>query len=185
MQSFHRKYRNTLCELGLLLSLGPPVDPVAEVLQKRYSIVSAKSWRTLLGEEYAHGLGLLRQADATFFSGPSYWLATQSSFNQTVFLALQSHLSLTGTPGVVTTKDKNGELIDYGVTLDRGNQFSKCHPVIADCFRGMNTRRNRLPHAHPYEKKSADRNRYLKPRERNHFMSQLRMAYTACLRIMP
>lgn len=177
--------RNTLCELGLLQNDGPDIDPIAELLRVRYGVLSRKSWHALLGGEYVHALGILRQAEATFLSGPSYWLATQSSFNQTLFLSVQAYLRAAGLPGAVTTTNKHGELIDYGVTLDRNNQFSRNYPDIANCFREMNIRRNHLPVAHPYEKKNAGRNRYLKPQERSNFVAKLRVAYTACADILP
>jgi predicted nucleic acid-binding protein len=36
-----------------------------------------------------HALGLLKQAEAAFAGGRSFWLTCQNSFNQTAFLALQ------------------------------------------------------------------------------------------------
>jgi hypothetical protein len=176
--------RNTLSQLGVIQAQGPQVDPVAELLEARYGVVTAKSWLALLGGEYTHALGVLRQAEATFLSGPSYWLAHQNSFNQIIFLALQSHLGRIGTSGVVSTRETNGSLRDYGVTLDPNSQFSKTYPTIADCFREMNRRRNQLPLAHAYEKKSANPNQYLRASERNRFIGQLRKAYIECIRIM-
>ena len=181
----HSQVKNTLCELGMLQTQKTQVDPIAEVLNRRYGVLSSTSWHKLLGSEYAHALGLLKQAEATFFSGPSFWLATQNGFNQIVFLSLQAHLGSIGAPGIVKTKDKHGKLLDYGVTLDATNQFSKKYPLIADCFRQMNSRRNNLPLAHPYEKKRAGRNLYLRAQERNRFVSQLRKAYSDCIPIMP
>lgn len=176
---------NTLRELGLISAPGPRVDPIAEILEARYGAPRGKSWHTLLGPEYVHALGLLRQAEAAFDGGRSFWLACQNSFNQTIFLALQRHLAAAGHPASCTTVDKNGQLVDFGVTLDAKGSFSKTCPAIGDCFRDMNARRNRLPVSHPYEKKTASRSQHLKAKERNQLVARLRTAYTDFAKLMP
>jgi len=127
----------------------------------------------------------LKQAEAAFDGGRSFWLACQNSFNQTIFLALQRHLSASGHPASCTTVDKNGQLVDFGVTLDAYGPFSKYCPTIGDCFREMNARRNRLPVSHPYEKKTITQSRHLKTQERNQFVAQLRTAYADFVRLIP
>ena len=177
--------RNTLRELSVISSADPKVDPIAEILNARYGAPRGKSWRTLLASEYIHALGLLKQAEAAFTSGRSFWLACQNSFNQTVFLALQRHLAGTRHPAACTTVDKNGQLIDFGVTLDANGPFSKNCPTIGDCFREMNTRRNHLPVSHPYEKKTAAQSQHLKPQESKQFVARLRKAYADFVTLMP
>lgn len=176
---------NTLRELGIIYAPGPRVDPIAEILETRYSVPRSKSWHTLLGADYVHALGLLKQAEAAFAGGRSFWLACQNSFNQTVFLALQRHLAASGHPASCTTIDKKGQLVDYGITLDANGPFSKNCPTIGDCFRDMNTRRNHVPVAHPYEKKTAAKSRHLKAQERNQFVARLRSAYADFVVLMP
>ena len=176
---------NTLRELGLVSSPGAGVDPIAEILNARYGAPGPKSWRKLLRAEYIHALGLLKQAEATFDSGRSFWLACQNSFNQIVFLALQRHLAATNHPAACTTVDKNGQLVDFGVTLDRHGPFSRNFPNIGTCFREMNARRNHLPVAHPYEKKTAAQSHYLKAQERDRIVAQLRTAYADFVGVMP
>lgn len=176
---------NTLRELGLISSPGSRVDPIAEVLNARYGVPKSKSWRRLLGPEYVHALGLLKQAEATFDSGRSFWLACQNSFNQIVFLALQRHLAATKHPAACTTVAKNGQLVDFGVTLDRNGPFSRNYPNLGTCFRDMNARRNHLPVAHPYQKKTAAQSDYLKAKERNRFVAALRTAYADFVAVMP
>ena len=138
-----------------------------------------------MASEYIHALGLLKQAEAAFASGRSFWLACQNSFNQTVFLALQRRLAGTGHPAACTTVNKNGQLIDFGVTLDATGPFSKNCPTIGDCFREMNTRRNHIPVSHPYEKKTAAQSQHLKPQESNQFVARLRKAYANFVTLMP
>jgi hypothetical protein len=177
--------RNTLVALGTIPTTGGPIDPIAEILKARYRVHSPKAWHTLLGVEYAHALGLLKQADAAFSVGMSLWLQLQNSFHHTIFMALQKHLAATAHPGKCTTVDKRGNLVDFGVMLDLTGPFSKHCPAVADCFRAMNTRRNHLPASHPYEKKTAKRTTYLKANERDRFASDLRTAYPAFLALMP
>lgn len=176
---------NTLRELGIISAPGPRVDPIAEILQARYGVTRGKSWRKLLGSEYVHALGLLKQAEASFDGGRSFWLTCQNSFNQTVFLALQKHLVTVGHAAACTTKDRNGLLVDFGVTLDASGPFSRNCPTVGDCFREVNARRNKLPVSHPYDKKTAVQSSYLKTQERNKFVGKLRAAYASLLPLMP
>lgn len=176
---------NTLRELGVISAPGARVDPIAEILRSRYGVPRGKSWHTLLVAEYIHALGLLKQAEAAFAGGRSFWLACQNSFNQTVFLALQQHLAAAGHPAACTTVDKKGQLVDFGVTLDANGPFSKNCPTVGDCFREINTRRNQLPVSHPYEKKTAAQTWHLKTRERNQLVGRLSVAYQDFVALMP
>ena len=100
-----------------------------------------------------HALGLLKQAEASFDSGPSTWLSYQNSFNHAIFLKLQDHLSSIGHAAACLTSDKKGQLINFGAMLGAKAPFSKNCPNIGKVFREINKRRNRVPPAHPYEKK--------------------------------
>ena len=82
------------------------------------SVPRSKSWHRLLNErdEYLHGIGLLKQAEAVFYSRLSNWLMRQNSFNQVVFLALQRHLAATGHLAACKTVGKDGRFVDFGVT---------------------------------------------------------------------
>src|SRR5262249_46366372 len=146
---------------------------------------SPKSWHTLLGAEYVHALGLLKQAEAAFNAGMSYWLASQKSFHHAIFLSLQRHLGTAGNAAACTVSGKDGNLVDFGVMLDASGAFAKSCPVVADCFREMNTRRNHLPVSHPYEKKTAKRSKHLSVQERNRFVRDLRAALPAFVGLMP
>jgi Reverse transcriptase (RNA-dependent DNA polymerase) len=178
--------RNTMKALGTIAVKAGPVDPIAELIEARYAVTSApKSWHPLLGKDYAHALGLLRQADAAFKAGMSYWLANQNSFHHAIFLALQRHLNATGHAAACTTLSKDGKLVDFGVMLDAKGPFSKACPTIADCFRAMNTRRNHLPVSHPYDKKTAKPSKHLAAQERNRFVRDLRAALPVFVGLMP
>ena len=175
---------NTLRELGVVSAPGPKVDPIAEILEARYGVPRGRSWHGLLGGEYVHALGLLKQAEAAFAGGRSFWLAYQNSFNQAVFLALQRQLAETGHPAACTIIGRNEQLVDFGVTLDATGPFSRNRPTIGDCFREMNDRRNHLPVSHPYQKKTATQSRHLRAQERNRFVTRLNAAYADFLTLM-
>ena len=176
---------NTLEELGVLSSPGPMVDPIGEILKRRYGTPEGKSWHQLLGAEYVHALGLLKLGEAAFDTGRSFWLICQNGFNQVVFLALQQQLQALNHPGACKTVNQHGVLIDFGVTLDANAPFSKNVPIIGGCFREMNARRNRVPPSHPYEKKTAKQSQHLGKQERNRFVAKLRAAYSGLIPLMP
>jgi hypothetical protein len=180
-----RQSVNVFRRLGLISTNWQQLDVIGEIIEKRYAVTSKGHWRRLLKAEYVHASGMLVQADTAFKSGPSYWLSHQNSFNQTVFLALQRHLIEKGHVGAVVITDAKGALVDYGVTLDPSNAFSKAYPNIAHAFRALNQRRNKLPASHPYEKKTAAQTKYLTGQERNAFLPQLRAAYKELLTLCP
>ncbi len=185
MSNLPSQVQDTLCELGIIAFGAAKVDPIAEILERRYGLGRDKSWHNLLGSDYVHALGLLKQAEAAFSSGMSFWLTCQNSFNHAIFVALQRYLNANRKPGACKVTNRNGQLVDFGVMLDKSGPFSKCHPGIADCFREMNARRNCLPVAHPYEKKTGVQTRHLRVRERNRFVAQLRKAYKEFAKLMP
>jgi hypothetical protein len=71
------------------------------------------------------------------------------------------------------------------VTLEPTGPFSQAFPTVGACFRDMNARRNRLPIAHPYEKKNAAQTKYLSAQERNKFVARLQSAYADFVAAMP
>jgi hypothetical protein len=176
---------NTLRELGVLSAPPTNIDPIGEILSARYGVSRNSSWHRLLGAEYVHALGLLKQAEAAFAVGPSFWLTAQNAFNQTIFLAIQRHFAATNHPAKCTTVNKIGQLVDFGVTLETNGPFSANCPIVGSCFREVNTRRNRLPSSHPYEKKTATQSQYLKPAEKRRLVTGLRDAYATFVLFMP
>ena len=176
---------NTLKELGLVAAPRRAVDPIDDILHRRYGLARGTQWRRLFNNQYVHALGLLKQAEAAFLAAPSWWLACQNSFNDAAFRSLQVHLSAVAHQAACTTTNKLGQLIDFGVMLDANGPFSAHCPTLASCFRDINSRRNSLPVAHPYEKKTAAPTRHLKAAERTRFVTRLRAAYRDFSRLMP
>ncbi len=168
---------NVFAVWGLVKTKGKRIDPMGEILSRRYAATSWNGWKDFLGVDYPHGLGLLKQAEALFDAGRSQWLSYQNSFNQVLFVRLQDYLKANNRPGYVATKLSNGEMQKYGITLDPGNKFSTTYPKIGDTFREMNRRRNKLPGSHPFDEKTAAQTRHLSVQERNKFVNGLRVAY--------
>jgi Reverse transcriptase (RNA-dependent DNA polymerase) len=183
--SLPSQVRHVYRKLGLAKAKASKVDVIGERISERFGVPSSGQWLRLLGSEYAHAAGLLTQAEAAFWSGPSYWLSHQNSFDQTVFLALQRHLLSSGNPAAISIRDRAGVLRDFGITLDPNNRFSRAFPTVAGAFREMNARRNKLPGAHPYEKRTGAQTRHLRAQERNRFVGLLRHAYTEFLTLCP
>jgi hypothetical protein len=82
-------------------------------------------------------------------------------------------------------KDKNGEIVNFGSSLDRNNPFAKECKTIADGFRAVNTRRNSLPSSHPYDKKTGNQSMSLRPKEKKQLLSRLQAAYGKFVLLMP
>ena len=162
----------------------PAVDPIGDILASRYDIDGAWRFRQLLGREYRHCLQLLREADNLYDVGPSQWLARQDAFNDAVIRAVLRALQSAGLPGGRSVIDRHGELVVYGVLLDSHAAFAQHHRAVADPFRTAHSRRNALPDAHPYDKKTGQRNRYLSVRERATMTSALGRGFAALRQII-
>jgi hypothetical protein len=175
--------RNVLFELGVIPGKPSAVDPMAEILSRRYGIPKEPVWRALFAGEYLHALQELTQAEKLFDMGRSQWLNYQNSFNHAAFLALQEHLNRLGLPGACRTKNKIGELIKYGTMLDGSHPFGTACPTIAGAFRAANSRRNKLDSSHPYDEKTGSRNSPLKRREQGTLVGRLASAYSDVLKL--
>ena len=169
--------RNVFQAVGIVPSESAPVDPMGEILSRRFGIKRWMGWKELFGPEYVYALQLLSQADPVFDSGRSHWLSYQNSFNHALFLALQRHLQRKSLPGEVKTQGRDGKLISFGTLVDANQPFAKHFPQIAEAFRAVNSRRNALPGSHPYEAKGGARARHLKKGEQTNLTKKLSTAY--------
>jgi reverse transcriptase-like protein len=170
---------NVLRELGVIPGKPIGVDPMGEILYRRYNVSKQSFWRVLFANEYLHGLQQLTQAEKLFYMGRSQWLNYQNSFNNTLFLALQAHLNKLGHAGACKTRDKNGKLIKFGSMLAVPHPFPVAYPVIADGLKRTNDRRNKLDSSHPYDEKTGTRNNPLSKREQSDLVNALSRSYVA------
>jgi hypothetical protein len=175
--------RNVFKAIGVIRGGTGTVDPMGELLTRRYRIERWTRWKALFGQEYGHGMQLLSQAEPIFNSGRSQWLSYQSSFNNALFLAMQVHLTEKKMPGAVGTKGRDGKLVSFGTLIDSNQPFAKAHPMIADVFREVNSRRNTIPGSHPYETKGGARTRHLKKSEQEKLVKKLSIAYSEIINL--
>lgn len=169
---------NVFSGVGLIYRRNVPrIDQIAEIIDERYGTVSKGVWRPLLGAEYAHVLQILLQAESVFHSGRSTWLLFQNSFNHAVLNSFVMFLDSKGLPGATSLTGRDGRLVKFGVLLQDGAPFSRAHPGIARPFRTMNSRRNSLPAAHPYDERGGRQNEFLRRSEQRIMGEGLRSAY--------
>ncbi len=177
--------RNVFSALRIVRSNKPAeVDPIGEILAKRYGIQEWLKWHRLLRGEYSHALQILVTAEGHYDSARSEWLSWQNSFNDALFRSMQHSMQLVGIHGWAEVKDRNGALIKLGVLLDPNQPFPRAHPDIAAPFREANERRNCLPGSHPYEQKGGTKARYLARHEQQTLTTRMGAAYAGIIRLL-
>jgi len=177
--------QNTLKAMGIVgRRYSKKVDQIADILNRRFGNDHDGVWRTLLGKDFTHALQILVQADVFYEGDRSSWLQWQNSFNDAVHKALLGYINSRGLPGGGRTMNRNNQLIDFGVRLNPSCPFSRRYPHIADVFRQMNTRRNKIPGSHPYDKRTDAQTSFLKRQERNKYSRLLRTAYNKIIQIV-
>lgn len=177
--------RNVFVGLGFIKSQNrDQVDQIGEILEARFKLKRWRKWRQVLNDEYSHAMQILMHADANYNSARSEWMQLQNSFNDVLFRSLQLVLTRFGLPGSVSTRNKHGELIQFGVLLDPNKLFAQIYSSIASGFREMNERRNRLPGSHPYEKNSGTRTVPLSGREQAKYRLKLTNSYSEIVKLL-
>lgn len=154
-------------------------DWIAEYLKELYGCSDKRIWRELLGTEYEHGLQLLVEAKDRFSGAYSDWLGLQDSFGDIVTRKFFDFLKIKGLSGYSKTIDKYGKLVDYGSLLTAGSPFDVNYPVAARALKGIHERRNKLPGSHPYDKKGGAKNKWLKKKERDLLVPNVRKGLDA------
>lgn len=179
--------QNVFRNLGLIRKRsGAAVDQVDDIFRIRYKTRSTNKWKLLLGGEYTHALSILLNAEAVFDAGRSHWLQLQNSFNDILLRRIIDHLTMNGLPGGgQKTIGKDGKLVNFGTLLDPNAPFARAYPKIADAFRSVNDRRNKLPASHPYDQKGGDQNKPLMKKEQRDLVRNLRSAYNILVAKLP
>lgn len=177
--------QNTLKAMGIVgRRYSTKIDQIADILHRRFRVNNDGIWRSLLGREFTHALKILVEADTFYLPDKSSWLQWQNSFNDAIQKALLGYINARGLAGSGRITNRNNQLIDFGVRLDQNCPFSRQYPQIADVFRHMNSRRNRIPGSHPYDKHTVAQTSFLKEQERNRYANQLRTAYNEIVHIV-
>jgi hypothetical protein len=186
VKSLPSQTQNIYRKLRLIRGPKQNIDPMGELLHRRYEIPKFNEWRSLLGNEYTYALQLLNQADAVYDLSRSRWLQEQNAFNHTLFAELYSKLirrNLIVIDNMVKSPEEAKTFHAYGPLLNKNKNFSKRYPVIGEAFRVCNIRRNTLPGSHPYDN-SGQKNKLLTVKERSELTDKLREAYTEILKVI-
>ena len=157
-------------------------DAIGNLISKRYAVKKWNNWKELLQGEYEHAYMELRFADLYFDSHLSTWLIYQDAFNDILFRSFQEFLVRKNAPGAVSLVDKNGVRIDYGVLLGN-SKFKLTYPELQDDLNKVHKRRNSVPGAHPYDKKTGDKARPLKKKEQATLKQYLDDAFNRIIKI--
>jgi hypothetical protein len=182
-KSLPTQVQNVFKSLGLIKGSVATVDPMGEILTRRYGTPQWGRWRNLLASEYSHALQLLSIADAAYDMGRSQWLTYQNSFNHCLLLAFLNWLTAKGLLAPVKTVGSNGNAVKFGSLVDPNQTFAKAHPIVASAFARANTRRNTLPGSHPYEQSGGKRTQHLRKNEQTRIAAELTNAYAEIIKI--
>lgn len=177
--------QNVYRKLRLIKGPKQKIDPMGEILAKRYNISKYNGWKKILGQEYTHALQILKQADAIYLSSRSKWLTDQNAFNHSLFAGLYAKLVSSRIILIdnAIKKPEDAKIVKhYGPLLGANKNFAKKYPNIAKAFLDCNNRRNSIPGSHPYNN-SGKQNKWLTPDERKDFTDKLKDAYNKIIDI--
>lgn len=177
--------QNVYRKLRLINGPKQKIDPMGEVLSKRYNIPKYNGWKKILGQEYTHALQILKQADAVYLSCRSKWLTDQNSFNHSLFAELYAILvnsNVIAIDSFIKKPEEAKTVKGYGKLLNSSKNFSKKYPIIGQALFDCNNRRNSIPLSHPYNN-SGKQNKWLTANERKELTLKLKNAYTEIIDI--
>jgi retron-type reverse transcriptase len=175
--------RNVFQKLGLVRGRHIFIDPMGEIMTRRFGVIQWDGWRKLFGTKYWHSLQILAAGDPLYDVGRSEWLKLINSFNDSLFHVFQRFLHNKGLSGaILLTYKKNGKSIPYGKLVEKNGAFDLAYPNIAGGLRGCNERRNSLPSSHPYTDKGG-RTKWLTSKEQKTLHPKLKTAYREIIKI--
>ena len=177
--------QNVYRKLRLIKGPKQKIDPMGEVLSKRYKIPKYNGWKKILGQEYTHALQILKQADAVYLSSGSKWLTDQNSFNHSLFAELYAKLvnsKVIAIDKAIKKPEEAKTVKSYGKLLSPNKNFSKKYPNTGKALYDCNNRRNSIPGSHPYNNKGKQ-NKWLTADERHEFTGKLKGAYSEIIDI--
>lgn len=177
--------KNFYKEIGVIKSTQVNlIDPIGEILHERYNILSWIKWKYLLGSEYDHALGILKQGDRLYLKSRDKWLANQDSFNNLVFLEMIKFLKKSNiNGGNVNLLNRTGQLNSFGSLIKNQNDFTRTYPEIAAKLTTVHERRNNLPGSHPYNLKNYARTQPLRDSERAALTDILQKLYEQIIQV--
>ena len=151
-------------------------DWIDQIFVEVYGSRAAAIWRLLLGTEYEHALQIAVEMKARAPGAYSEWLSLQDSLNDVLTRQLIVLLQRNGRATGQRLRNRNGNLVHFGVLLAPNSPFTMSCQSIADRFRNIHQRRNQLPGSHPYDQKGGTQNKWLTKSEQRGLLAQQRVA---------
>jgi hypothetical protein len=171
--------QNVYRKLRLIKGARLKIDPMGELLSRRYKIQKYDGWKVILKKEYMYALQILNQADAIYNLNRSKWLQDQNAFNHSLFAELyiiNVKKKIIKIDNAIKKPEDAKTVKAYGILLGVNKNFSQKYPIIGKAFRECNLRRNSLPGSHPYNN-SGQQNKWLMLKEQKDLTDQLKEAY--------
>jgi hypothetical protein len=158
------------------------IDPIGEILSKRYAVKLSTIWTNLLGTDVDHANEILYMSEKSFHIDKNSWISYLDSFNDLVFRRFISLIVSTVTPPKSkhwpSLVNKNGESIDYGILLDPQNQISQIYPDLTSGLRNFHIRRSKSPTSHAFNKKTGLKSQIILSKEQKILVAELNKSYT-------
>lgn len=174
------------CVIANTLGVPSAIDPLGELLARRYGIDHCDSWQKLLGGDYDHANAVAFLADKSFYADRNAWLNYTDALNDVMvryFIRLLSAKKPSVKwPSVEYGKGADkGKPLEYGKLLDRQNQLSKHYPVIVLGFGLLHDRRSGNPMSHAYNQKTSRPTEILRTGEQRELWRALCRSYDVLL----
>ncbi len=169
--------QNTLTELDLIQQ-GSNLDPIGEILHRRFGIKHSDVWKKILGSEYAHANQVLYFAETSFHIDKNSWAGWQDSFNDILVRCFIEAYAIKYPKAEFPELVEKGKLIDYGRLLDPKNKFSQTFQNIQKGFYDFHGNLRKNPVTHPYDKKTQKRTNFIDSQKQTESIDWLKSSYS-------
>ena len=154
-------------------------DAINIILNNIYKIPKFNKWKIFFDREYEHANNILYLSSKSFDSDRNAWLNYFDTFNDIVTRQFVNVLfvkknSIKWPPLI----NKNSEIIDFGIILDKNNKLSTHYSNIFNGIREFHNRRSSSPTSHAYIKKTSGRTTFLSNKEKKILLKKLIYSYT-------
>ncbi len=158
------------------------IDSIGQIISSRYCIQYSNKWNRLLKTDYLHSNKLLFLSENAFFIDRNAWVSYLDTFNDILIRSIINLLNSTN-PSIKWPKTvgRDGKNIDYGVLLDKKNEFSKNYPILTDGLRFFHERRCKTPTAHAYDKKTSQKTNIITSKEQRQLLLKIKNSYESLL----
>ncbi len=162
-------------EMGLIYdpSNAAP-NPLGHTMKALCSVPLWDGWEMLLGihTRQTHELAIYAKTNRTL--SPSSWLLEVDAISDLLVRGVLAAVNLKLKSKIYTIGSDNLP-IDYGVIL-KNARMKKRYPVLTANLLAIHNRRNRIPDAHPFDKKTGKPNQWLNSKESRKYAKHFRDA---------